>query len=241
MIDILLDAGIEIDLRIVVVDEELHELIFRDFFRLDSYLLEAGLHDHEPIEILFLQLVYLRAPLPDRPDTLLLGDGAPEIPEDSGESDLAHALVIIRIVGDYDVELFPHDLRHIDEIDEEIEVSVGLLLKERILLFHGYVLELVDIGIDVHLEGSHDDLYRESQRIEESLIGIDDRILLLLAFEIEVDRPYSQYHPGRSVFHHDQIIPDFRKGKIPLGGGIGRGFLRRFDRLRSLVCHGLYS
>lgn len=146
------DLDLGVDLRVVVSDEELDELVFFNFLALDPDSFEAGLDGTQAFVVSFLHRFCSAALLADGGDGLLGGNGGPKAPEDPYHSGLADASLLVVIEGDDDIEVLFHDLRHVDQVCEEVDIAIGLLLEERILLLDGEVLEFVNVPLDIDLE-----------------------------------------------------------------------------------------
>jgi hypothetical protein len=108
---------------------------------------------------------------------------------------LLHALIRLFIIGNDDIKIFSHDLSEIDEVHEKIDIPIGLFLEERIRLLDSEGLELIDITLAIDLERTHDDLNREIESIEKSLIAHENRVLLFHRFQVKIQRKNLQNHP----------------------------------------------
>lgn len=146
------DLHFGIDLGIIVSDEELDEFVFFDFLALDPDTLETRLDGRETFEISFLHRFGFAALFTDGHDRLLGGDSRPETAKYPKETRLSDTPFLIVIEWDDDVEILFHNLCHINEIGEEVDIPVRLLLEEVILLFDGEILEFHEVSFDVDLE-----------------------------------------------------------------------------------------
>ena len=88
-------------------------------------------------------------------------------------------------------------------------------------MFLGGLPHIFDVLVDVELAGLDHDLDREIERVEEVLVSVDDAVLLILGFQVEIHAGGLQDGADAAVFEDHHIVPDFADIQEQLGAGRG--------------------
>src|SRR3989344_8639613 len=133
-----------------------------------------------------------------------------------------------------DIEILGHDVRDIRQILDEILVFRDLETQKLVFLDGLFVVQELQIRLHIEASRARNDLDREVERIQKSLVLADNRILLLARLEIEIERRDEKHRTERSAFEHDDAVADFFDVNVALRAGCA-SFLFWFAEFHTVI------
>ena len=140
---------------------------------------------------------------------------APRAPRQKRAEHAAAAVDERRVVGHDDKKVFGHDVGPLGKVFNKGHVLADLYLHQLVELFLVAVLQKRDVGADVELAALDKKLHGKLQRVEEVLKLRDDRLLLVLRLQRQVDARRHQEHAQGAIFeYHDAVTYLFDGDKV---------------------------